>query len=631
MDYPTGTTDTTFGYDNDNHKTGMTDATGTTSYTYDNAGRLTQRAAPAGTVTYAYDNANRQTSRTLVGTGLTTLAYDNANRLTGVTAPNNENTAYTYDNADRLTQTTYANGSYETRSYDTSTADLSVVWHRTSGGSTTIAKQTYTYNSDGRRASETLADGALLTFGYDNAGQLTDEGRSGGSVSGYTIAYTYDNAGNRATKTLNSVTENYAYDAANKLTSAGGKTYTYDNAGNTKTVVSGTSTTTLFWDADSRLTGIAYPNSSTNTFVYNGLAQRVGTTDSRGTLTYTLADDSVDSAVLTDSAATYTHGLGLVSEVRGTTSKFYHGDALGTTRAMTGSTGSVTDTKSTDAFGNTFTPGSSGTTLTPFGFAGQHGYQSDPDSGLMRLGHRYYDSSVGRFGNSNYGLPGGLQIALRRTDNGIILTPVESRTMPNYLPAKDADLQGWLTNFLAAVKQDAALLGLSPADVGNLESRVDDFSSRLGSVSAGKTTFESAVAAKTTARGLTETDVREYVRRIQANPDVDNALKVSLGITVRSDTRSTTPPTTPTGVLAQPFASGVNLLEWNRNNNKPGTQFVIECKPPLAETWVFAAVSTKTRFSHTGQTPGAALLYRITAQRGGESSMPSEAVMVYGK
>jgi len=127
-----------------------------------------------------------------------------------------------------------------------------------------------------------------------------------------------------------------------------------------------------------------YPNNTTNTFTYNGLDQRVGTTDSRGTLTYTLEDDSVDSPVLKDSAATYTHGLGLVSEVRGGTSKFYHPDALGTTRAMSGSTGSVTNTKSTDAFGNTFTPGTSGTTATPFGFAGQHGYQSSPDSGARR-------------------------------------------------------------------------------------------------------------------------------------------------------------------------------------------------------------------------------------------------------
>jgi RHS repeat-associated protein len=38
-----------------------------------------------------------------------------------------------------------------------------------------------------------------------------------------------------------------------------------------------------------------------------------------------------------------------------------------------------------------------GTTPTPFGFAGQHGYQNDSVTGLMRLGHRFYDASVGRF------------------------------------------------------------------------------------------------------------------------------------------------------------------------------------------------------------------------------------------
>jgi RHS repeat-associated protein len=40
---------------------------------------------------------------------------------------------------------------------------------------------------------------------------------------------------------------------------------------------------------------------------------------------------------------------------------------------------------------------STGTTPTPFGFAGQHGYQNDSVTGLMRLGHRFYDASVGRF------------------------------------------------------------------------------------------------------------------------------------------------------------------------------------------------------------------------------------------
>jgi RHS repeat-associated protein len=38
-----------------------------------------------------------------------------------------------------------------------------------------------------------------------------------------------------------------------------------------------------------------------------------------------------------------------------------------------------------------------GSTPTPFGFVGQGQYQTDADTGLMLLGHRYYDASTGRF------------------------------------------------------------------------------------------------------------------------------------------------------------------------------------------------------------------------------------------
>ena len=93
----------------------------------------------------------------------------------------------------------------------------------------------------------------------------------------------------------------------------------------------------LMWDGDGRLSEIDYPNSSTNTFSYNGLGQRVGKLDSGGTFAYTLADDAIDSNVLADGQATYQYGAGLVSEVRGSTSKVYHADSLGTTRAMSDS------------------------------------------------------------------------------------------------------------------------------------------------------------------------------------------------------------------------------------------------------------------------------------------------------
>ena len=92
--------------------------------------------------------------------------------------------------------------------------------------------------------------------------------------------------------------------------------------------------------------------------------------DSGGTFSYTRQDDAVDSSVLSDGVAVYNHGAGggLVSEVRGGTSKFYHADGHGSTGALTNASGSTTDTLTTDAFGMTVT--GSGNTLTPFGYAG---------------------------------------------------------------------------------------------------------------------------------------------------------------------------------------------------------------------------------------------------------------------
>ncbi len=108
--------------------------------------------------------------------------------------------------------------------------------------------------------------------------------------------------------------------------------------------------------------------------------------------------DAIDSPVVADNFATYVWGPnGIVSELRGGVVNYYHGDALGTTRAMTTQGRTQTDTRETDAFGNLWGPGSNLATPTPFGYAGAWGYQTDADSGLMLLGHRYYDASVGRF------------------------------------------------------------------------------------------------------------------------------------------------------------------------------------------------------------------------------------------
>ena len=398
ISYSDGTAGASVAYDADGRKTSMTDGTGTTTYAYDNGGRLTSRITPAGSVGFSYDAANRLTVRTLAGAGTTAFAYDAAGKMTSTIVPGAsgaETTAYAYDNAGRLLTTTFANGDVEATAYDANTSDLASDVHTRANGSV-ITSSVYTYDNGGKKTSETDASGAVVSYGYDSAGQLTSEARTG--TVAYVISYAYDNAGNRTSKTQNGVSEGYIYDAANKLITAGSKSYAYDLAGNVQSVSNAQTgvTTNLAWDAQSRLTGVTGPTTATSaSYSYNALDQRIGKMSNGSTFAYTHQDDAVDSAVLSDGQATYQHGLGLISEVRNGASSFYKTDDLGSTRALTNAGGATTDEQTTDAFGNTIS--ASGSVATPFGFAGQCGYKTDTETGLMLLGHRYYDPSTGRF------------------------------------------------------------------------------------------------------------------------------------------------------------------------------------------------------------------------------------------
>ncbi|MCZ7581571.1 MAG: RHS repeat-associated core domain-containing protein [Fimbriimonadaceae bacterium] len=247
------------------------------------------------------------------------------------------------------------------------------------------------YDAAGNLVEKTV-NSVTTEYAYDDIDQLVSEVRNG-----YSASYTYDANGNRTSKTLNGTTQSYVVDDADKLTSItqGGntvKSFTYDAAGRTTAVTVGNDTTSIAYDYESRITQITYPNQSTNSFSYNGQGTRVSKVDSTGTRTYLRYGAYVTDPVLTDGAATYTPWI---SERRSSVTKFYHPDRLGTTERLTDTNESTTDTRQYDAFG--LLTSSSGSTPTPFGFAGAWGYQEDPDSGLKLLGHRYYDSSTGRF------------------------------------------------------------------------------------------------------------------------------------------------------------------------------------------------------------------------------------------
>ena len=151
-------------------------------------------------------------------------------------------------------------------------------------------------------------------------------------------------------------------------------------------------TTHFTWDDEDRLTGQSFPDGHTDAYAYNGLGMRLTKSDPTGSYSYFTDGAAPASDVLSDGHTSFTPGL---SETNALGSRFYLPDAQGNSRGLLDASQTATDGYNWDAFGSSVSR--FGSDPTAFAWNEESGYQSDGDSGLKLLGHRYYDSRTGRF------------------------------------------------------------------------------------------------------------------------------------------------------------------------------------------------------------------------------------------
>lgn len=168
-------------------------------------------------------------------------------------------------------------------------------------------------------------------------------------------------------------------------------TYAYDTRGNRTTITPPTgSATTLGYDQANRLTSYG----ATATYGYNGDGLRMSKTISGTTTQQTWDTSQALPLVLVDGPTNYIYGpTGLpLGQINGSTVLYYQQDQLGSTRAITDSTGTAVGTYTYDPYGKL--TASTGSITNPFGYAGQY---TDTESGLQYLRARYYDPASGQF------------------------------------------------------------------------------------------------------------------------------------------------------------------------------------------------------------------------------------------
>lgn len=388
------------------------------SYTYDEANQLlseTQNvhgSASPVTVSYSYTPDGLRQSMTYPDGTLASFTYTGRDQAQSVTAGGSVVANYSYDpNGNRLGKT-MGNGTSASYAYDDANHLLSVT-HSNAG--VPFAWFQYGYNAVGNRKYVRRENSRGDTYSYDATDQLTVVQYEAANPDGVPsspsriVDYAYDAVGNRTSVTDNGASTGYTSNNLNQYTAIGSSTPAHDANGN----FAQDGPAVYYYDAQNRLVRADGGTGTSVGFAYDGRNRRVRQTvtafqgESSNTTYFSydkwnLIEERDSSGV---QQARYLHGATtdeVLTRVTPSGSTFYHHDALGSTIALTGGTGAVTERYSYDVYGvPTFKDASntivgSSASGNRFLFTGRE-YIAVQNLRLYDYRNRFYLPKTGRF------------------------------------------------------------------------------------------------------------------------------------------------------------------------------------------------------------------------------------------
>ena len=211
-----------------------------THYTYNILGQLTDTFPPIGHRQIRYDILGR-TVETIDSAGKAhQTAYDNLGRVSKTIRPSGATDSYQYDKLGNMT--TFQNSEGHAQQYGYNKQGQKTSWTTPLG-----EKTIYVYSPDGTLAEKQTANGEKTCYQYDGMKRITNITHD----SAWKASFCYDVNGNMVRQCSPMVTNTYAYDCMNRMTST------------TQRILSTTYSVSFQYDANGNRTNITYyPNYS---------------------------------------------------------------------------------------------------------------------------------------------------------------------------------------------------------------------------------------------------------------------------------------------------------------------------------------------------------------------------------
>ena len=381
-----------FGYDLAGRRTEVSHPAGTIAFAYDDRGLLTGADSPSGDSAFAYDPAGRMTSRTDAA-GTASFGWTSRSELASATDPLTGVTrSYTWDDAaGQLARVDYGTDQAR-RLYHYDDAGRLVEDALTRPDASVAEREAYGYDADDHMVSRVVelagnpAAGAS-SYSYDWAGRLA----SWAKPDGTTVAYGFDDAGNRTS----AGPAIWSYDERNRQLSGPDGAATWTPRGTLASVTGAGGATTYTFDALGRLAD--YDGQAG--YAYDGL-DRIAT---RNGAAFAYAGTEIDPVA--DGASLFARSPGgdllALADDDGANAHLVGRNRHGDLTHLFDADGDLDATRAYDPFGDS---------LATTGQASAVGFQgdwTDPDSGKVWMGARWYDGADATFASRD-SVSGGL-------------------------------------------------------------------------------------------------------------------------------------------------------------------------------------------------------------------------------